>query len=428
VAAACAGNLVGTKSTSALPLKRLKVNIVEDKAADEPFLRGARVIIVIGRLELGGAERQAILLAQHIALEHKAEVEVWGFGEPGRAAELCEEHGITWRSAPIPLPWSRGRLEQFKRLIAFARALRATRPDVILPFMFLQSVTCGLVWRLTGARACVWNQRCEGLDRLGRRAEKLAVRFTPEFIANSEHGANFLIDKIGVPKDSVTVIHNGVQLAPPQYDRVGWRAQLRISDDSFVACMVANLQTFKDHATLLRAWRIVVDRLKREGREAVLLLAGRFDETHIDLKALAYDLDLQDTVRFLGPVQDVSGLLGAVDLGVHSSVYEGCPNGVLECMSAGLAVAGTDCAGIREAVGPAGFAYLAPPRDADALAEKIVSLAFDNEQRRRAGEANLQRIATEFTPKKMYDSTLAVIAKAVRRNGKRNGSQAAQVI
>jgi glycosyltransferase involved in cell wall biosynthesis len=179
--------------------------------------------------------------------------------------------------------------------------------------------------------------------------------------------------------------------------------------------MLANLQLFKDHPTLLRAWRVVIDRLDSMNRRAVLLLAGRFDGMEDALKVLAYDLDLGRTVRFLGPVKDISGLLSAVDMGVHSSVNEGCPNGVLECMAAGLAVAGTDYPGIREAVGRLGYKYLAPPGDADALAERIIALAVNPEARHEAGAANRQRIECEFSPDRMYQKTLAVIQEGMGR-------------
>jgi glycosyltransferase involved in cell wall biosynthesis len=384
----------------------------ERGAGGAPLLAGARVVIIIGPFEVGGAERQAILLARQLVGEQKAEVEVWGHGEPGPASELCEEHGVAWRSVPLPVPWSRGRLTQLRRLARFALLLRRAKPDVLLPFMFFQSVACGIVWRLTGARVCVWNQRDEGRDRLGSW-EKLAARLTPYFIANSGHGAEFLVEKVGAPRERVRVVHNGVAPAPPQRDRAAWRGELGVGDDCFLACMAANLQQFKDHATLLKAWRVVVERLKAEGRDAALLLAGRFDETATSLKALAYDLGLCGSVRFLGGVKDISGLLGAVDLGVHSSVNEGCPNAVLECMAAGLAVAGTDYSGIREAVGPQGYPFLAPPRDAAALARVIVALALDGEARARAGAANRLRIESEFSPRGMYRETLSVIAEAM---------------
>jgi glycosyltransferase involved in cell wall biosynthesis len=177
--------------------------------------------------------------------------------------------------------------------------------------------------------------------------------------------------------------------------------------------MVTNLQTFKDHITLLKAWRLVVDRLNQQSRNAVLVLAGRFDEMYIPLKALAYDLDLGKSVRFVGPVKDVTGLLKSVDLGDHSSVKEGCPNGVLECMAAGLAVAGTDYAGIHEAVGPAGSEFLAPPGDANSLADVIVDLAFNETKRHEAGRANVRRIESAFSASRMYEETVAVIRESI---------------
>jgi glycosyltransferase involved in cell wall biosynthesis len=382
----------------------------QNQTNEQNVLASARVIIVIATLELGGAERQAILLGRHLAQAEGAEVEVWGYGKPGRAAELCDEYGIVWRSVLMPLPWSIRRFTQLQRLARFAQTLRRARPDVILPFMFMPSVVCGLVWRWSGARVCIWNQRDEGRDRLGRATEKAAIRLTPYFVANSEHGAEFMVRELGVNRARLRVIHNGVQLATPQWDRKMWRDHLGVNDDCFLACMVANLQTFKDHVTLLKAWRIVVDRLSLMNRQAVLLLAGRFDETHDKLKALAYDLELGANVRFLGSVRDISGLLGAVDLGVHSSVNEGCPNGVLESMAAGLAVVGTDHAGIREAVGPGGHNFLAAPRNAEAFADRIIGLTLNPEASRAAGTANRFRIESEFQPGNMFQKMSSLIA------------------
>ena len=49
----------------------------------EPALRRNRIILVIGNLKLGGAERQAFLLARELIRKHGAHLEVWGFDEPG---------------------------------------------------------------------------------------------------------------------------------------------------------------------------------------------------------------------------------------------------------------------------------------------------------------------------------------------------------
>jgi glycosyltransferase involved in cell wall biosynthesis len=205
--------------------------------------------------------------------------------------------------------------------------------------------------------------------------------------------------------------------------------------------MVANLQRHKDHATLLRAWRIVCDRLNaagntplaREagegqgvrasevlaaslsgrGRRAMLVLAGRLDAAD-PLKQMVHDLELEPVVRFLGEVDDVSGLLSAADLGVFSSRSEGCPNGVLESMGAGLAVVATDCPGIREAVGEQSLPWLAPAGDAEALADRIAFLAEDAAIRARVGQANALRIQSEFGIERMNAEIGRLLASALR--------------
>ena len=131
------------------------------------------------------------------------------------------------------------------------------------------------------------------------------------------------------------------------------------------------------------------------------------------MKALCFDLGLGNSVRFLGFVDDVPGLLGAVDLCVFSSKAEGVPNGVLEAMAAGLAVAAIDDPSIREALGPEGDPWLAPPGDPDALAALILDLAAHPETRERLGDANRERIQAEFSVRAMCEQTSSLIERAL---------------
>ncbi len=372
-----------------------------------------RFIIVLGSLELGGSERQALHLAKYLRDEHQGEVEVWGFGDPGLAAAYCDATRIPWRV--VPFEWPHRRVHKLRNLASLALALRRARPDVILPYGMWPNVACGLVWRSTGARLCVWNQRDLGLFRMERCAESWAIRQTPLFVSNSRQGATFLAAEFGVNLAKIRIIHNGIELSPPALDRMTWRRKLDLSETCFVGCMVANITTRKDHATLLKAWRRVVDSLRASGQRPVLLLAGAFPEsgTALSLKGLVYDLRLCDGVQFLGQVQDVSGLLNVVDLGVFSSKLEGCPNGVLECMAAGLAVVGTDIEGIREAVGPDGLPFLAPPENAELLADQIHRLATNPALRAELSVKNRGRIDREFSLRSMCEATIAWIAQGL---------------
>lgn len=371
-------------------------------------MKGRRVVFVLGNLELGGAERQALILAKHLVEQEQAVVEVWGFNTTGPVAELCERHGIASRVVPFPL--HADRVKQEAAMNDLAALLRDVRPDILLPYTTLPNVVCGLLWETTGAGLCVWNQRDEGIIAFDPKWEHEAARRTPLFIANSQGGARFLTGKLNVDAEKVRVIPNGVSTSPPQLDRRAWRERLEIDESSFVACMIANLHANKDHATLLQAWRLVVNALDRN---AVLVLAGRHYGAYQSLVDLTSELGIERNVRFTGQVVDVSGLLSAADIGVFSSRSEGCPNGVLECMAAGLAVVATDIAGIREVVGESGLEFLVPVGNAERFAAQIVRLENDPESRSALGAQNQKRIAAEYTAERMCEDTVSLLAQSI---------------
>jgi glycosyltransferase involved in cell wall biosynthesis len=373
------------------------------------MLINRRIIFVLGNLELGGAERQALILARYLAEHEQAHVEVWGFNKSGPVAEICAQHKL--RTRVIPYPFSACPAIKLRALVGVARSLRVAKPDILLPYTFGPNVICGLVWQRTRARACIWNQRDEGIVPFTSLPVDRAIKQTSHFISNSEAGAKFLIDKLGVDTDKVTVIPNGVEPVAAEMDRRAWRERLNVDDRAFVACIVANLHLNKDHATLLRAWRKVVSELATNGRSALLVLAGRHDGAYESLASLARELQIEEHVRFAGPISDVHGLLKAANVSVFSSRSEGCPNAVLESMAAGLPVAGTDIKAIRDVVGARGYEFLAPVGDADSLAEVLVKLAKNPELCASIGTENRERVNQKYDWLRMCSETAALLAR-----------------
>ena len=357
-----------------------------------------RVVFLLGNLELGGAERQALILARYLSEDEQADVEVWGFNRSGPVADICERDGLKWRVVPFQ------RLFDLRNI---ARLLRETRPDILLPYTLVPNFVCGMVWQRTGARLCVWNQRDEGIFFSNEKWQLRAAQQTPRFISNSQAGARYLIERLNVDAAKVRVIPNGIEITPSQSDRREWRKRLELDDATFVACMVANIHANKDHETLLRAWHLVVD---RHGPGAVLVLAGRHYGAYPSLLELTNELRIANNVRFPGHISDVAGLLSAVDLGVFSSRSEGCPNGVLECMAAGLAIVGTDIEGIRETVSENGLRFLAPPGDAERFANMILELADDPALRASIGAANQSRIKERYNAQRMCEETVSLLS------------------
>jgi len=70
--------------------------------------------------------------------------------------------------------------------------------------------------------------------------------------------------------------------------------------------------------------------------------------------------------------------------------------------------------GVREAVGEASLAWLAPAGNPEAMAERIVLLAEDTAVRARIGQANALRIQNEFSVERRDAEMGALLASALR--------------
>lgn len=379
------------------------------KDEGERFLRNKRVVIVLGTLAIGGTERQALYLAEHLVNEEKSHVEVLGLSRHGLAAKRLDQLGITWKI--VPFRWPCRKLTLLKTLPRFLWQLRQARPDIILSYNSWANIACGLTWRLSGARTCIWNQRDVGHDlpKGNKLEEKYASRLVSGFISNSEAGAGVLANRLNIDRKRISVIHNGVRFRPRVKKLPNVRSFIGVDQNCLLSCMVANLRYPKDHETLVLAWRKVVDRMDQEGKAAILLLVGRFEDMYGPTKSLVDRLNLRYNVRFMGEIGDVEGILAQVDLGIFVSLAESFPNAVLECMAARLPLVATDIPGIREAVGPGGYEYLVPARNYEILAQRIIVFLTNPTLRSAVGKRNLRRVNQEFSLDEMLELTVGTI-------------------
>jgi glycosyltransferase involved in cell wall biosynthesis len=369
-------------------------------------------VLVLGTLNMGGAERQALLLARELQARHRARVAVVGLSRPGPVAAQCEAMGIPWLISPFR--WPCRRLNLVRRLPILAWRLRQLRPEAIIGYTGWANVGCGLVWRLTGAKAFIWSQRSvlpQGL--VGSRLSRLAARSSSGWIANCRHAADFLAGAVDLRRELIRVVPNAVSLEAPAASRPEWRERLGVSEGQAVVVMVANLREPKDHGTLISAWRRVLERWPGNVDRPVLALAGRPDARYPQVREQVEHLGIGGNVRILGEVKDVAGLLRASDIGAFCSSSEGLPNAVIECMACGLPVAATDLPGVREALGPCPADLLHPAGDAESLADGLLTLLRNPDRCRTDGERNRLRVDAEFSPEALVNRTLDVINSAL---------------
>jgi len=373
-------------------------------------LQNKRVLILFGSLDMGGAERQGLLLAQYLKEHEGALVTVLGLGERrGVVADVCDSWSIPWKN--VWLHW--GLRRRLLHLVRLAFCLRREQPDILLSYTKVPNIAATMLWRICKAQLCIWNQSDAGLLLETTFLNRSAIRQVRHFISNSDNGKRYLVETFGLRPQEVQLIRNGITLPLPVRMRPEWRSSLGLGDERALVTMVANLSRYKDHSTLLDAWRLILDQRSCQALP-LLALAGRFDDTTEELKQKASRLGISDYVRFLGAVDDISGLMHASDICVHSSLSEGIPNAVLEAMYAGLPIAGSDIPGIREAVGEAGCRHLAPPGNASALADVLMQLIDNIDLRASLGRAMRERALESFGEERMCEETVEFLLHSLR--------------
>lgn len=137
--------------------------------------------------------------------------------------------------------------------------------------------------------------------------------------------------------------------------------------------------------------------------------AGDIDELD-RLQRIAADEHVADVVEFAGSRgrNVLSRYYGACDVFVTTPWYE--PFGItpVEAMACRRPVVGSDTGGIRYTVMDGVTGYLVPPKDPDALAEKLAVLAADRLLAARMGRAGAQRARSMFTWKQVGSELAAI--------------------
>jgi len=347
-----------------------------------------RIAYLLTSLGIGGAERQALDLAERMR-------------ERGHAVIVITLRPRLEEEWPTSLPVFRLGLRKnpISLLVAFVRArryLRDLHPDVIHSHSFHANLFARLLKPLL--RAPVVISTLHNIDE-GGRVRMLGYRLTDGLsrrtIAVSRTVAERFIALRAVPAGKCTVILNAIDIevfTPDPTRRAGMRRALDANDD-FIWLAGGRLAPAKDYPNLLRAFARVQAAWPETKSATQLWIAGQGTGAQLSaLQTLAAQLRLGSTVRWLGLRRDMAALLDAADAFVLSSAWEGMPLVLAEAMAMEKLFVATDVGGVRELAGETGT--LVPSCDSERLAEAMLALMRQSEELRQA-QARAARVRVE---------------------------------
>jgi glycosyltransferase involved in cell wall biosynthesis len=376
----------------------------------EPHARRRRVMLFTDSFIHGGTERQFVA-ALRMLDRQRFDIRVGCLKRRGPFLPEVEGLGLPIHEFPTTSLYGRGTLGLLRRLM---RLLREEQIELVHSFDFYTNVFAGTAAWLAGVPAILISRR----EMAGDRSvfQQAAIRFSAfladGIVANSRAAGMRLTGRAPSVPGRLGVVPNCIDPAPfhPDADPRQAAAALGLAPASVHIGLLAALRPEKDIATFLRAAALAA----RELESAQFVLIGEGSERD-RLKGLAAELGIAERVVFLGDRSDIPEVLAAMDVVALSSITESFPNAVLEAMAAGRAVVATRVGGVPELVRDGETGWLVPPRDAQAMARRIIELAGSPSQRQAMGQAGRALAVREFSPWRMKERLEGYYEETLRR-------------
>jgi glycosyltransferase involved in cell wall biosynthesis len=228
-----------------------------------------------------------------------------------------------------------------------------------------------------------WDEYLGRKGPVGKVVERLVGRLSKVNLTGTRHNFRGLIS-IGVPESRIKLISiGGISLDQIQ--------EISPASEKFDVVFAGRLVDSKGPETLVRA----MHRLKEGNVNATAVIVGDGPERE-KLEALSRELSIQDTVRFLGRIEDDNEVISVVK-SARLFVYPACPEGgwsisIIEANACGLPAVSvkTGPVGTNEVVIDGYNGLLVERESAEAIAEKIKTV-LQSEQLR--GELSKNAIA-----------------------------------
>ncbi|MEO2167069.1 MAG: glycosyltransferase family 4 protein, partial [bacterium] len=287
-----------------------------------------------------------------------------------------------------------------RQAIRLRREIRRRRPDVL-------HFGCG--------RALQWGGLfAEGLDiplRITTRRIDYPIggswhrrlryrRFVDHVVANCRSVEEKVLEA-GVSADRVSLIHEGIDLAPwtgLRARREAARQTFDIPQQAQVITCAATLRPRKGQEVLIEAFTSVA----ADFPDAILILAGEgSDATSLRRKAAASSAGAQ--IRLPGQVAAMDELWAASDAMALVSWNEGLANACLEASAAGLPCIVSDVGGLPEIVHDGVTGRVVPPGNVARTAEALRWVLGQTTEAARAGEAGSLRTRDLFAAGRMAE-------------------------
>ncbi len=373
--------------------------------ADPPF----RIALCITELQVGGAEKCLVELATRLDRSRFLPAVISLAPRPPEPQSQLL-HRLNEAGIPVRFLNQQRPRQFFQAVRRLTDCLNELQPDLLQTFLFHADVVGGQAARRRGGRERIPHvagiRVADPRSRLRQLAQRFLTRSTARYVCVSHDVAEFAAGQLGLPRGKLTVIPNGIDVAPYQTAPPLDLKAIGVPEGRKILLFVGRLEQQKRPDRLVA----LMQRLKHQHPPCHLIVVGT-GPLRGPLEMEVAQAQLTTHVHFAGWQPNVKPYLATADILLLTSAWEGMPNIVLEAMAAGKPVVCCDCEGVGELLGAGAAGQVIPQaaavrsdRLAAQLAERVRQITTDDQLAASLSRANQQRAGEHFTWQKMVDA------------------------
>lgn len=349
--------------------------------ADRPTHGKRRsVCIFIESLQLGGAEKQGLLLAKTLKPAHDVIVVVLRGEEP----ETSYLQFIEREKLKITILQG----HPVRKLFHLVSLLRAHHVQVMFCYLASANVYGAIAGRISGVRHVMGGIRNSSIPTVKLLVQRfLHNHLLSGTIFNNHAGAQRLA-KEGFEKDKIYVIPNGIEV------NGGLTKRPRLDTVNLVT--IARFVPQKDYWTAIRAFHYLVTHVLDDSVDVRYRIIG-YGELESALRNWISDLGLNDKVSLIIGPDDRMAYLKQSDIYLCTSLFEGISNSIMEAMSYGLPIVATNVGDNPLLVEHGETGYLCTVSDYEGIALKLKELIVKPKVRSEMGIRSYRRLKARFS-------------------------------
>jgi glycosyltransferase involved in cell wall biosynthesis len=363
-----------------------------------------KLLFVITKLELGGAQKQLLSFITH--LDRERFIPFLFTAKDGLL--LPEALSIKWlrvkQSKFLERPINP--LKDILTLIEIYRFIKKNNFELVHTHSSKAGILGRLAARLAKTKVIIHTVHGWSFNDFQPRPlrvffvllERLAAKFTDRIIVVSRWDKQKgLANQIG-REGQYALIRYGIEYSEFDENSQDLKEGLGISSGNLTVGMISCFKAQKSVQDFIRLASLVIKKLP--GVKFILVGDGILRK---DIEKSISEYNLQESVILTGWRKDIPRILSAIDIFVLTSLWEGLPITVLEAMASSRPVIATDTGGIREVVIEGKNGFLVPPCDVKNMSQKLIVLLEDAKLRE-----TMQRNAKASLG---YDFSLACMVK-----------------